>query len=330
MDVALYMKDFVDDPNRSMHQQIEQAADAASRAEAWGFMGIYAPQHWLGYPSAWVEPIPLLSRLAPETGNLKLITGVIVLPLHNPVHLAEQVTAIDQISNGRFVLGLGVGYRQAELEAAGTDRSERASRFDEALGLMKQLWSGEQVDFDGKYWHVHARMAVTPVQTPHPPVWIASQSRRATRRAAATADAVILGPQPSWKDVDHLAGIYKDALAEKGKTGLLGAHRIMAIAKDRETAIRQAREMAESKAKMYGGYDMQEGSTVDLGLSGERDLSDWAIVGSPQDCAETISRSYHETGLRYIGLGALNMPKDHSARLEHVQYISEELLPLLP
>ncbi len=81
---------------------------------------------------------------------------------------------------------------------------------------------------------------------------------------------------------------------------------------------------------MYGGWSMQEGSTVDLGLAPGRKLEDWAIVGSPQDCAETISRCYHEQGLRYIGLGSLNLPQDHAARLEYLQFISEELLPLLP
>ena len=88
--------------------------------------------------------------------------------------------------------------------------------------------------------------------------------------------------------------------------------------------------MAASKARMYGGWDMQEATTVNLGLSQGRHLTDWAIVGSPQDCAETISRCYHQQGLRYLGLASLNLPGDHQARLEYLQFISEELLPLLP
>ena len=75
---------------------------------------------------------------------------------------------------------------------------------------------------------------------------------------------------------------------------------------------------------------MQERTTVDLGLSSGRELADWAIVGSPEDCAEAITRCYNEQGLRYLGLGSLNMPKDHAARLEYLQFISEELLAKLP
>ena len=75
---------------------------------------------------------------------------------------------------------------------------------------------------------------------------------------------------------------------------------------------------------------MQESTTVDFGLGGSRDLAKWAIVGSPQDCAETIARAHQENGLEHIGFGALNLPKGKSARLEYLQLISEELLPLLP
>ncbi len=333
MDVALYIKDFVDGPVRPMYQQVDEAADVARRVKSWGFMGIYAPQHWVGYPTVWVQPIPLLSRLAPEAPGIKLITGVMLLPLHNPVDLAEQVIAIDHISKGNFVLGAGVGYRETELEAAGTNRKERASRFEESLELMKLIWSGEEVNFDGQYWQLHnSRASVTPVQQPHPPVWIAAQSKQAVNRAAKTGDGLLLGPQPAWDGIQTLAESYWEALEVHGRTssGLLGAHRSMAIAKDRETAILEAKKGAEGKASLYGRYNMQEQTMVDLGLSGDRELTEWAIVGSPQECAETITRIYQEQGLRYLGLGSLNLPAEHSARLEFLQYVSEELLPLLP
>ena len=333
MDVSVYVKDFVDDPNTSMYQQIEDAADVARRAGGWGFMGLYAPQHWVAHPSVWMQPLPLLSRLAPEAPGLKLITGVVLLPMHNPVELAEQVITLDHISNGNFVLGVGIGYRETELEAVGANRAQRVGRFQESLELMKLLWSGEEVNYEGAYWQVHgAKVAIRPLQQPHPPIWIAAQSRGACRRAAFIADCCLLGPQPAWTEVARMAGYYWEAMNEKGtpSEGLLGAHRVIAIAKDRDTALREARAAAERKAKMYGGWHMQERTTVDLGLSADRELDDWAIVGSPQDCAETISRCYHEQGLRYLGLGFLNLPREHHARLEHLQFISEELLALLP
>ncbi len=332
MDVALHIRDFMDDPSRPMHQQIEEAAEIARHAGSWGFKGIYCPQHWVSYPTIWPQPIPILARLAAEAKGIKLITGVILLPLQNPVELAEQAITMDHITNGHFVLGLGLGYRQTELEAVGTNRAERVGRFEESLKLMKMLWSGETISFKGQYWQVtDARVAITPVQKPHPPVWIAAQSRRAVRRAATMGDGALLGPQPSWDDIQLLSKVYWEAREEQGETsGLLGSNRSIAIARDRETAIRDAEATAARKAGMYGNWDMQERDTVNLGLSDKRDLKEWAIVGSPEECVETVSKSHNEHRLGYVGLGFLNLPKEHSARLEYLHMISEQFISRLP
>ena len=116
----------------------------------------------------------------------------------------------------------------------------------------------------------------------------------------------------------------------EGATGFLAANRSLAIARDRETAITEARAAGEAKAGMYSSVNMQESTTVDLGLGSSRDLGDWAVAGSPQDCAETLIKQHEEFGLDYVGFACLNMPKGLSARLEYLQLISEELLPRLP
>ena len=251
----------------------------------------------------------------------------------SPVDIAEQTATLDQISNGRFILGVGLGYREKELEAFATNRKDRVGRFEESIAIMKRLWTGEEVTFEGSHWQVReAKMAFTPVQKPHPPIWIAAQSTGAVRRAAAIGDACLIGPQPSWEDFSFLAATYREAVAElgQGSKGLLAANRSIAIAKDRETAMSQATAAGEAKAGMYSSFNMQESTTVNLGLGGRRQLEDWAIVGSPEDCAETINRYHEAYGLDYIGLASLNLPKGFSARVEYLQLISEELLPRLP
>ena len=323
----------MDDPTRSIHEQVEEAAEVCRQANALGFSAIYAPQHFVSYPTVWLQPMQALARLAPDAEGLKLMTGILLLAYFNPVDIAEQTATLDQISNGRFILGLGIGYREKELEAFGTNRRERVSRFEESITLMKKLWTGDSVTFEGKYWQVHdVKMSFTPVQKPHPPIWIAAQSTGAVRRAANMGAACLLGPQPSWDDLRFLGRQYNEALQElgSGSNGILAAHRTIAIAKDRETALTQAIAAGEAKAGMYGSFDMQEASTVDFGLTDTRDLAEWSIVGSPQDCAETITKCHDEYGLDYVGLTCLNLPKGQSARLEYLQFISEELLPLLP
>jgi alkanesulfonate monooxygenase SsuD/methylene tetrahydromethanopterin reductase-like flavin-dependent oxidoreductase (luciferase family) len=330
MEVGLYIRDYMEDPYRPMYEQVEEAAEVCRRAKSLGFSVIYMPQHYISHPTVWMQPMQTLARLAPDAEEMKLLTGILLLPYHNPVDIAEQTVTLDHISNGRFILGVGLGYRVAELSAFGTNRRDRVSRFEESIELMKLLWTGDEVNFDGRHWQVHdAKLALTPVQEPHPPIWIAAQSRGAVRRAAVLADRVILGPQPGWKDISVLTRQYKEALEELGKdsAGRIGVHRSIAIARDRETAITEAREMAAKKAGMYTSFNMQENTTVDLGLGGQRNLTDWAIAGSPQDCADIINRCKEEEGLDYIGLASLNLPKEFPAKLEYLQLISEELLP---
>ena len=331
MDVGLYVRDYLDDPTRTLYEQIEEAAEIFSQAKSMGFTTIYMPQHFIAHPTIWPQPMEILSRLAPDAEGLRLMTGILLLTYHNPGDIAEQTATLDQISNGRFTRGVGLGYVEKELEAFGTNRAERVSRLEESISLMKELWTGEEVHHEGRHWTVRGgRLGITPVQKPHPPIWLAAQSRGAVRRAARIADACLLGPQPNWEDISDLAAMYWEAMAEQpGKTGHLTVNRSISVAKDRETAVSQAIAAGEAKAGLYTNFNMQESGTVDFGLGGSRDLADWTVVGSPQDCAETIVRCREETGMEHIGFGCLNLPKGKTARLEYLQLISEELLPLL-
>ena len=333
MEVGIYIRDFLEDPDRPIYEQIEETAEVCRRARSMGFSVIYVPQHFIAHPTVWLQPMQTLARLAPDAEGLKLLTAVLLLTYFSPVDIAEQTATLDQISNGRFILGVGIGYREKELEAFGTNRRDRVGRFEESIAIMKRLWSGEEVTFEGRHWQVHdAKLAFTPVQKPHPPIWIAAQSTGAARRAAAMGDACLIGPQPSWEDFSFLATTYREAVADLGRdsNGLVAANRSIAIARDRETAITQAIASGEAKAGMYSSFNMQERTAVDLGLGGSRKLEEWAIVGSPEDCAETINRYHESHGLNYIGLASLNLPDGFTARLEYLQLISEELLPLLP
>ena len=151
MDVGIYIRDYLEDPNRPLFEQVEAAAEVCRHAAALGFSAIYMPQHFIAYPTMWLQPMQTLARLAPDTGSMKLMTGIRLLTYHNPVDIAEQTVTLDHLSGGRFVLGVGLGYRERELEAFGTNRKDRVSRFEESINLMQQLWTGEEVTFEGKH-----------------------------------------------------------------------------------------------------------------------------------------------------------------------------------
>ena len=175
---------------RNHLEQFRASRDAGFDIYCWG-------HHYLIDPFQHFQPWPVLARLAAEPGDMTLATSVLLLPLLNPVDVAEQAATLDHIAEGRFILGIGLGYRPEEFEAFGTRMSERGARCTEALGLMRRLWSDDEVTHHGRYYSVTgARPTARPYQKPHPKIWQAAMSDPAVRRVARNGDIFYVGAGP--------------------------------------------------------------------------------------------------------------------------------------
>jgi probable F420-dependent oxidoreductase len=159
------------------------------------------PPHWReGY---W-EPFTVLAYLAALTERITLGTSVVVLPMHNPIELAKQVAEVDVLSGGRLVFGVGVGWFEEEFEVLGRPFRNRGARTDDALELMRALWTEEPVTHEGRFHSVRdCSFLPKPVQRPHPPVWIAGNGDPALRRAARFGQAF----HPVRIDPERLAAV---------------------------------------------------------------------------------------------------------------------------
>src|SRR5262245_9894958 len=207
MQIGFHLTPFWSPTDRTPTAIIDEAIEVVAAASRMGFAWVSIGQHWLSHPTVWPQPFPILARLAPETGQMRLKTSVLLLPVLNPVEVAENVATLDHVSHGRLDLGVAIGYREEELETVGLGRKDRVPKLEEALGLMKRLWAGETVTFRGAYTRVSAaRMGFTPYQTPHPPLEMGALSEGATRRAARLTEGVFFGPQVAWRDVARLTG----------------------------------------------------------------------------------------------------------------------------
>jgi len=329
MEFGLYLRSFMSDPSRPLYEQIDEAVEICHVARDTGFSAISVPQHWLSYPTVWPQPYPILARLAPETGDMRLVAGIILLPLHNPVDVAELTVTLDHISKGRFILGVGLGYRESELEAVGATRSDRVPRLTESIELMKRLWSGEKVNFEGRYWKVHdARMGITPVQQPHPPIWMACQSMGAVRRAARLADACYMAPQVGFRDLKALVDAYRGerALSEAPDHSTVAVSRGVSLAGSRTMAIREAQKKTEASYRMYSSWEMQEETMVRIHISSDAEITDWAVVGSAQECLDQFVSLRDDVGVDFVGLTFLNLPDDLAGRKEYLQNFSENVI----
>lgn len=170
-----------------------------------GFRVVVAGQHFLTAPNTYLQPVPLLARLVPESGTMSLGTGVLLLPLLHPIQVAEDLASLDVLSGGRLLVGVGQGYRDHEFEAFGVDRGERLQRQLESLDLIEALWRGGSVAHQGVHYPVTTDgAAMHPLQRPRPPIWYAASSQRTVRRALQRGYVPYLGPQVARSVVDEL------------------------------------------------------------------------------------------------------------------------------
>jgi probable F420-dependent oxidoreductase len=178
-------------------EDVQALVGLAERAEELGFDSVWVHDHVFnvghvfdrigGRP--YYEPLTLLSFVAGRTRRVRLGTSVLVLPYHNPIRLAKTAATLDVLSGGRLILGVGVGAIENEMEAMGTPFKERGAFTDEAIAVMRTLWSEDDPRFDGRYSRFAGmKFSPKPIQKPSVPIVIGGISRAAIRRAARLGD----------------------------------------------------------------------------------------------------------------------------------------------
>jgi probable F420-dependent oxidoreductase len=286
---------FVDPNTPSPYQR---TFDFARRVDELGYhMGTFghhsfAPE--IGDPSA---PFALLSAVAMHTKRLKLGTGVYLAPLHHPVTLAEQAATLDQISGGRAVLGVGIGYRPNEYQGFDLDFGTRAARLEEALQIIRTGWSSGRFEFDGKHFQIPPS-AVHPhcVQHPHVPILVGGSAPAAIRRAARLGDGWFALPQESLDVMQEQVETYRRACREYGREPYVCLMRNAWIAPTLEQVEAEwMPKMIEFHKTFSDARASKDDVVIERLLAGEsfaieEYIRARAIAGTPQMCIDEIVR----------------------------------------
>jgi probable F420-dependent oxidoreductase len=182
----------------------EGIVTTACKAEALGFDAVFVNDHIIvdGSPRSapWVntyDPFVALSFVAAQTMRIRLGTSVLIMPYRNPIATAKMMATLDQMSDGRVIAGVGVGWNEAEFNALGVPFRERGARTTEYLRLWQACWAPGAVSFAGRFFSF-ANMYISPkpLQQTHPPIWVGGSSPAALRRAAAFAQVWQPTPTP--------------------------------------------------------------------------------------------------------------------------------------
>jgi alkanesulfonate monooxygenase SsuD/methylene tetrahydromethanopterin reductase-like flavin-dependent oxidoreductase (luciferase family) len=297
-----------------------------------GFDSVWVGQHYLSTPYQMWQPMAVLARLSAEAGRMTVGTNIFLLTLHNPVESAELAATLDVITYGRFVFGVGLGYRPEEFDAFGIPLAGRATRFEELFTAVGRLLSGEEVTMDGRYVCLaRARMTIAPVQKPRPPIWLAATGDRAVARAARMADAWVINPVTTVPTLVQQTAVYRQALAAAGKAAPAEQPIMREIAIGRTTgeSLDRARPWLEPKYAAYAGWGLDKPVGESDGIIGDFEsmARDRFIWGSPADCRTEIERYRQELGANHfiLRLQWPGMPQREALR--SLELVGSELLP---
>ena len=278
-----------------------------------------------GYDSLWVgdhiafavaifDPLLQLAQAAVVSRRLKLGTNVYLVPLRHPVPVAKQVATLDHLSEGRLIFGVGVGGEfPKEFEACGVPLSERGARLSAAIRLLRQLWSGEPVTYEGRHFGAFSEVSMQPParQPGGPPIWVGGRADAALARAGRLADgwiSYVVTPETYRASLDKIA-IAANAASRKVErfgTGHLLFARL-------DVSYEQALDAAA--ATLSHRYAM------DFRRAAER----YAALGRPEQVAAKI-RAFHGAGVRHL---VLDLVGPYEERPKQIETFACDVLPLL-
>jgi len=288
---------------------LEEIRRYIERAEALGFHSLWVQeQAGLRAAAGALEGVSMLSYAAALTRRIRLGSAVFLINLRNPIQLAKSLASLDQLSQGRLIVGVGLGGVTRLYEAYGLSPEHRVSRFVEALTLMKKLWTEENFTFEGKFWQLkNASLAPRPFQKPHPPVWFGANSPAALKRAVKHGSGFIGAGSSSSEDFKSKVQTVLSALAEAKKDSadfMIGKRVYLAVDRDRERAAKRLREW-------FGLF------------YGQADLADRvAVWGSAEECIERL-KEIIAAGARLLLLNPVfNM-------MEQMEVLASEVVPRL-
>ena len=183
------------------------------------FESVIVAQHFLTAPMQMFQTVPTLARLAAEARGMTMGPGIMLLPMLNPVVVAEEAATLDWITGGNYVLAVGMGYRQDEFDSLGVPFKQRVGRFTEYIEVIRKLWTEDRVTYDGKYVQLKdVGISVKPKRPGGVPIWVGGAAEPAIQRAARIGDTWFSSMTPPIETLVPQVEVYNQALREFGRS----------------------------------------------------------------------------------------------------------------
>ncbi len=277
------------------------------------------------------------SAVAARTTRIRTGSMAVLLPLHHPVRVAEEVATVDLFSRGRMILGVAGGYADRDFNSFGVKLSWRPSLCEEGIEIIKRAWTMESFSFHGKRYQLNdVKVTPKPVQKPRPPIWVGASKDAAVRRAAKFGDAYAVVAPCNLRSTQDMSTIYRPIAESLGKKPHVVVTREAWVSQSSQEAEREYGPHVLTSHRFYfriGAYEQKYDPWISE-INSEEEFTlkkakpDRFIMGSPDDCISEIEKWSRTTGAEYFLL-RFHHPTGppHKKVLDAIKLFGEKVIP---
>ena len=338
MDIGTFL--LMQSPSARSSQEIyARALEQAQAAEALGYRNVWLAEHHFSTYGYLSRPLQLASYIAAKTTTLRVGTAVVVVPLHHPLVIAEEIATLDVVSGGRLDIGLGRGYQRYEFERFGLQLDSGGQRWEESIDILQKSFEGRPFSYEGKLFRIpETSLFPQPLQKPHPPIWITAQSQYALEAAVRRGFNVLTGG----------FGIPVERLAEFGQhvkrmnadmkpaqQPLIGVQRAVYVTKDAadaREAAEQARWNMRVTLSLRNNYEqVDRGNAIPVPAKTEPTIDElldrYLIIGTPDTVIRQIQRVRELVGISHFNCSFWFGDLDQTRVLRSMELFAREVMP---
>jgi len=325
--------------SRSSEEIFGRGVELAQAAETLGFNSTWLAEHHFSTYGYLSRPIQLATYIAAKTTRMRVGTAVIVVPLHHPLLVAEEIATLDVVSGGRADVGLGRGYQHYEFERFGFELDEGRKRFDEAIDIIFKAFEGKPFSYEGKHFRFgETSIFPQPVQKPHPPVWMVAQSPYAVEAAVKRGFNVLTGgfgvPVSQLADYGRLFDKVVADVKPKQKPRISVQRPVYVTdsAADVRDAVEHARwNMRVTLSLRHHHERVEKGVAVPVPGQSEPALEELLenmfVIGKPDECIRQIKRLREQVGITHFNCNFWFGDLEQARVLRSMERFSQEVMP---
>ena len=324
---------------RSSQEIFTRGVEIAQAAETLGFRNVWLAEHHFSTYGYLSRPVQLATYIAAKTTRLRVGTAVIVVPLHHPLVVAEEIATLDLLAGGRVDIGLGRGYQHYEFERFGLELSTSRARWEEAVDVILKALEGTPFSYDGKFFKIpETTVFPQPVQRPRPPIWITAQSPDSVEGAVRRGFNVLTGgfgvPLERMAEFrklfDRVVGEVKPR--EPLQVGVQRAVYVAENDADARDAAEHARWNMRVTLSLRNNYQrVEQGRAVPVPGAKEPSVDElldrYLVIGTPDVCVRQIKRIQEAVGITHFNCSFWFGDLEHARVLRSMEAFARKVMP---